>query len=441
MGKREILSLKTINKKELIIGAVVLIALIIIGGSFLSTSNLFYRMLVGLGLGYALNRSMFGFAGTANRAYSSGSTKLIRIMALMFFLTATCVAVILFANSLQPEESQIAYSISANAINLGLLVGGVMFGVGMSFCTCCASGALTVIASRPLRGIITIFFFGVGVFIGFPLQATQTWITDTVISSSSSQNGVFFPDLFKFDGMNGYLGAVILTGVLCLITAGIAKAYENSRRRKGTYTPVASEERQEKAEIELLQDNDVTPVFSETTAYRLFAKPWTLKMGAVIITILFTTLVLVTLSGWGVSTPYGNWFGRLLVSLGVPLESVTGFSLQSEAAFTGAFFETAMNVQNFCIIAGAIIANLMMGVFSKEFKKGIKITPKEFFIYMIGGLLMGVGTRFANGCNAGALYTPIASFSLSGWIYFIFLFGGGMFGMWLRKRYFAAGKK
>ena len=47
---------------------------------------------------------------------------------------------------------------------------------------------------------------------------------------------------------------------------------------------------------------------------------------------------------------------------------------------------------------------------------------------MIGGFLMGVGTRIANGCNAGALFTPIAQFSLSGWLFFIFMFVGGWLG-------------
>ena len=41
---------------------------------------------------------------------------------------------------------------------------------------------------------------------------------------------------------------------------------------------------------------------------------------------------------------------------------------------------------------------------------------------------MGIGTRFANGCNVGALFTPIANFSLSGWIFFIFLVAGAIIG-------------
>lgn len=47
---------------------------------------------------------------------------------------------------------------------------------------------------------------------------------------------------------------------------------------------------------------------------------------------------------------------------------------------------------------------------------------------VIAGLAMGLGTRFANGCNVGALYTPIANFSLSGWIFLVFMVAGGVSG-------------
>jgi uncharacterized membrane protein YedE/YeeE len=47
---------------------------------------------------------------------------------------------------------------------------------------------------------------------------------------------------------------------------------------------------------------------------------------------------------------------------------------------------------------------------------------------------MGFGTRLSNGCNVGALYTPIANFSLSGWIFFVFLAAGAVLGNILGKK-------
>ncbi|MFK5937207.1 MAG: YeeE/YedE thiosulfate transporter family protein, partial [Sulfurimonas sp.] len=66
---------------------------------------------------------------------------------------------------------------------------------------------------------------------------------------------------------------------------------------------------------------------------------------------------------------------------------------------------------------------------------GLKITPKAFFIFAFGGFIMGFGTRLSNGCNVGALFTPIAEFSLSGWLYLVFVVAGGFAGNAFIKRF------
>lgn len=65
------------------------------------------------------------------------------------------------------------------------------------------------------------------------------------------------------------------------------------------------------------------------------------------------------------------------------------------------------------------------------FKASLKITPKQALFYAIGGITMGFGTRLANGCNVGALYT----FSLSGWIFLIVLVIGGIVGNKVAKKF------
>ncbi|MGO5029595.1 YeeE/YedE family protein [Candidatus Agathobaculum pullicola] len=425
----------TIHKPQFFAGVVVLVATLLLGATFLGSEMLFFRMLVGLGLGYALMRSAMGFAGSANRAYNTGSTKLLRTLMFLFFISAVISGALTFVSGAD------AYGLWINQINLGLLLGGLMFGTGMAFCMCCASGVLTDMIEGPSRAILTLIFFGIGVYVGFPLQATQSWVTDTWFHTESYASGVYLPDLFTGDGLNGYLGALILTGVLCLLVCAGAKWYENKRRRENTYTGVPSEREQETAQVAALQDTSTAPVLSQNTLYRLFVKPWTLTMGAVVILLLFSCLMIVTKGGWGASTPYGHWFGRILLLFGVSIDSITAFTHQGAESFTAPFFSNAMNVQNVCIILGALVASLTMGKFTHQFREGLKISFKEVPVYIIGGLLMGIGTRLANGCNVGALYTPIANLSLSGWIYFVFLFSGGILGNIIKKRYFACCNK
>ena len=77
---------------------------------------------------------------------------------------------------------------------------------------------------------------------------------------------------------------------------------------------------------------------------------------------------------------------------------------------------------------------LTANTFVAAFKASLKINFKQIIFYAIGGLIMGFGTRLSNGCNAGALYTPISNFSLSGWFYLVFMVSGGVIGNMIAKK-------
>ena len=94
----------------------------------------------------------------------------------------------------------------------------------------------------------------------------------------------------------------------------------------------------------------------------------------------------------------------------------------------------AVSVQNLGIVFGAAIYLLTSGTFKDTFLSGLKTTPKQALLYAFGGILMGLGTRFANGCNVGALYTPIANFSLSGWVFLVAMVLGGIGGNTFSKK-------
>jgi uncharacterized membrane protein YedE/YeeE len=160
----------------------------------------------------------------------------------------------------------------------------------------------------------------------------------------------------------------------------------------------------------------------------VFSKAWTLKQGAVVISILFTLLMGVTKAGWGASTPYGIWFGKILMLFGVSADSLAAFTLMPAEGFTMPFFENAVSVQNFGIVAGALIYLLTAGKFKEIFSSELKISFRQAVLFALGGLTMGFGTRLSNGCNVGALYTPIANLSLAGWIFFVFLVAGAVIG-------------
>ncbi|WP_461219156.1 YeeE/YedE family protein [Lapidilactobacillus salsurivasis] len=401
-----------------------LLLILLVGAPFVLPTNMHYiRLLFGLALGYILSRSYTGFAGSVNRAYNTGSTKLMRTLMFMFFITSVAVAGFLM---LEPDVTK--YSLWVNPINLGLLLGGLLFGFGMSFSSCCASGVMTDLATDLPRAGVTLVFFMLGVFLGFPLQATQSWVKDswfTTATGAKYSNGVFMPDWFKGGILNGYLGAVIITGIFCAIVTYLAYRYEKKRRNAHTYRGVLSERAQDAnyenkvAEFELKSDH---------TYDVLFTRPWTLKQGAVGLTIIFILMMALTKSGWGASTPYGFWFGKVLNIFGVSGASLAAFTHQSAEVFTGSWLSNAMTVQDFGIFLGAAVFILTSGLFKETIHAVPSLTVKTTVMYALGGFTMGFGTRLANGCNVGALYSPIAQFSLSGWIFLIVLVLGGIIG-------------
>ncbi|NLW40805.1 MAG: YeeE/YedE family protein [Tissierellia bacterium] len=420
----------SLNKVEIILGFIGIILVLVLGKTLLKTEMLFFRLVIGTALGYTLMRAYTGFAGSVNRAFNTGSTKLMRTLMFMFFITALSTTAFL-----STAEDITIYKLNINPINFGLVLGGILFGFGMSFSSCCASGVLTDLVAGLPRAIITLIFFGLGVFLGFPIQRSATWVTESWFSSSVGKSfggGVFLPDMFKWDGIGGYLGALLLTGIFCGIVVYLAYLYEKRRKEKGTYTGHPMEKLQDSLEK---KEYSYPRLLDSETYEEVFVTPWTLKQGAIVLCLLFTLLMGVTKSGWGVSTPLGIWFGKILMAFGVSPESIASFTKQSPELFTTPFFEHGSSVQNFGIVVGTAIYLLTAGKFRETFTEELKITKKQAFFYALGGICMGLGTRMANGCNAGALYTSISHFSLSGWLFLIFMVIGGTIGNTCAKKW------
>ena len=416
------------KKRETILGFIAIILLLALGKTQLASDMLFFRLVIGAGLGYSLSRAYTGFAGSVNRAYKTGSTKLMRTLMFMFFISSVVTAALLFKGDVT------TFGLWINPINLGLILGGLLFGFGMSFSSCCASGVLTDLITGLPRAFVTLIFFGMGVFLGFPLQNTASIVKESWFTSATGANfsqGVFLPDLFQWDGLGGYLGAVVLTGIFALIVIVISYKFEQKRKNENTYVGFSAEKMQEE---EAPFDSKNFALLSEATYDRMFVKPWTLTQGAVAITLLYTLLMGVTRSGWGASTPYGLWFGKFLMMFGVSVDSLASFAKMKPDGFIQPFFENPVSVQNFGILLGTIIYLLTAGKFVQTFMSELKISFKEVLLFAMGGLAMGIGTRLANGCNVGALYTPIANFSLSGWIFLIVMVIGGWVGNTLGKK-------
>ena len=399
---------------ERIIGFALLGLILIFGMTGALSQGVLFQGLIGFGLGYALVRGDFGFAGLANRTFRARNTRLLKALMFMFVVSAAAVAVLLLAGKLDPTKFWV------NPLSLGLVVGGILFGIGMAFASCCASGVLQDVPSGFSRALITLFFFGMGVYIALPWMSSG-FVKNGLFGDSvnaAGRGGVYMVDLFG-GGVTGIVIAFLVTVALAVGVVYFANWFEK-RLNNGSMAP----------EEVVVDDKELT------TADRLFTKKWSLTTTALVIAFLFVILTLVS-GGWGASTLHGYWFGRVLTWFGVEGQTLADYTGKAVTNFTGPFFENGGNMRNFSIIVGAFAALLIAGNFTETFKAGLKIKPLEIALFAVGGLLLGIGSRLSMGCNVGALYTPIAQFSLAGWFYLVFLFVGGWIGNIVYKWFYA----
>lgn len=160
---------------------------------------------------------------------------------------------------------------------------------------------------------------------------------------------------------------------------------------------------------------------------------WPYVTGAVLLS-LFQVVTMVTSDNpWGVSGPFANWGAWLYQLVGGNVDKWYYFSSPgAQATLKGGFLNDPGSIRNLGVIAGALLATLLASQF--KFKK-IK-SYRQVIAAILGGLLMGYGARIGFGCNIGALYSGIASLSVSGWVFAVFLLLGAMVGSKILVKYF-----
>ncbi|WP_032122099.1 YeeE/YedE thiosulfate transporter family protein [Clostridium amazonitimonense] len=166
---------------------------------------------------------------------------------------------------------------------------------------------------------------------------------------------------------------------------------------------------------------------------KLLKEPWTYVTGAVILGLLNIGMFASTGKAWGVTTPLSYWGAWIYKFFGGNPESWYYFQQKSHAAaLSGGFINDMHSISNIGIIIGAFLATLLASQFKIKKIKSLK----QVIAAVLGGLLMGYGARISFGCNIGALFSGIASMSLHGWMYWIFIFIGAWIGSKLLVKYF-----
>ncbi|HHT50120.1 MAG TPA: YeeE/YedE family protein [Eubacteriaceae bacterium] len=163
-----------------------------------------------------------------------------------------------------------------------------------------------------------------------------------------------------------------------------------------------------------------------------FKNSWSYVTGA----ILLSLLQIVTLSVIGeplkITSIFIYWAGWVFSALGADVSSWKMFSSpEAQATLQSSFLTNPISVRNIGIIIGALLASLL----ASQFKIRKVKSYKQVIAAIIGGLLMGYGSKIAFGCNIGAFFSGVSSLSLSGWLFGLFMFFGAIIGSKLLIRF------
>lgn len=161
---------------------------------------------------------------------------------------------------------------------------------------------------------------------------------------------------------------------------------------------------------------------------RLLRGSWPLWAAAVGLAVLNALILTIKGEPWGITSAFALWGSKFLQGIGVDVTHWAYWSGERGTALNKPVTADATSVMNFGIILGAMTAAAAAGTYAIR-----KVRGRIALASVIGGLMMGYGARLAYGCNIGAFFSGIASFSLHGWVWIGMALLGTAVGLPLRR--------
>ncbi|OYR64039.1 YeeE/YedE family protein [Halorubrum ezzemoulense] len=318
------------------------------------------------------------------------------------------------------------------AWGLGSLFGGFVFGLGMTLAGGCASGTLY----RAGQGYLQFWLVLLFMFVGYVLFAFAFPVAETY----------YFQTLNPFEGQTLYLAlpfSPAVTGLLAVAVGTLAYAFVKGRSQlpddPSGGTGVASDARAQAAlggsrllsSVALGLRGIADGTVEYVRGIRADDRPLTVRLRdswdartAGVAMALVASLWFSVHGHWAITGSEARWAGYLLAGAGFDVASVEYWG--SILFRDGDISLTIDMLMIASLIVGSFIAAYASGDFRIR-KPKLNRVPN----YAVGGLLMGVGSRLAAGCNIANLFSGVALLSVHS-----FLAGAGIIlGVYVMTRY------
>ncbi|MGG5254443.1 YeeE/YedE family protein [Neobacillus sp. SM06] len=356
-------------------------------GSTVSYKQASLYLIAGV-LGLALYHAHYGFT-SAFRVFLTGGRGVGIRAQMILFLMANILFLPILLGGFGNQATGYVFP-----VGMSVLFGAFVFGIGMQLGDGCASGTLYHLGGGDSRGLLTLIGFVAGSVIG---SAHFTWwmATPTI-------GPVSFIQTFGVTG--GFLFNLLIMIIVFIATLYIEK------RRNGN--------------IESLR-----PDWSAGWK-AIYKGPWPLILGSVVLAVGNALLLLITGKPWGITSAFALWGAKFAQPLGIQVTDWGYWQTPANAAaLNNSIFQDVTSVLDIGIVFGALLA---LGLSGKPNRFWRKIPVRTVVSLLVGGILMGYGARIAFGCNIGAYFSGVASFSLHGWVWMIAAMFGSIIGVKLR---------
>ncbi|MBB6645639.1 YeeE/YedE family protein [Halobellus ruber] len=359
-------------------------------------SALIVAAVVGIGIGVFLQKGRFCFVNAFRDLFAYEDSRMTKGV-----LAATLLTMICWGIAYQLGYYQGLWTPGWGPTGL---IGGFVFGVGMTYAGGCASGTLYRAGEGYLHFWLTLLAMGVG-YVAFSVVFPT--LRGVYFAPLTFSGGV---SLFAISPVPAGLLAVGVAAVAVLAYAtvlgwrsGVGDAVERTNVVSGRPTillaPLVGLRRFSRGTVAYargLLRTWRTPVAASR-------RPWDPRTAALGITgmaVLWFTQVSIV----GITGPEARWTGYLLSQVGV---DAGGFEYWGSVLFGGQGVRVTVDMVMIAfVIVGAAVAALWSGDFALRVPKRRRL-PNA----LGGGLLMSVGSRLAPGCNVGNIYSGLAELS------------------------------
>ncbi|NLM51774.1 MAG: YeeE/YedE family protein [Firmicutes bacterium] len=343
----------------------------------------FYPYLFGLFFGYIMQRSRFCFAAAFRDIFLIRNTALTRAVLVALFLTTVGFSVLHFALGINLTVVGRIYPAGLHTI-----LGGLLFGFGMTVAGACVSGALVRMGEGNVMQYVTFL----GLLCGSLWGAWHlNWVVPFSIAKTPT---IFLPEQLGWPAaLSLQLGCFVLFYFWAL-------KVEKTKHVFSIFKKISAAMPYGRAAVYLAVGNTLFVIF--------YGKPWGITTG------------ITSLAGWVA--------GKLGIAVNDWLYFQENFWLADDG---GALIAHPLILLALGMLLGAMLASL----YHHEFRWRFPRTNRYYWAALLGGICMGYGSRLAMGCNIGALLSGISSLSLHGWLFAAALFPGAYLGGKVLMRY------